>query len=138
MQTSICSRCKKNPAVVFITKIEAGQTKSEGLCLKCARELHIKPVDDLMNRMGITDEDLDSMAEEMMGALGDMEGLLPQGDESETEESGDSDEDGKTERKGGRHGSSTCHHCGTAAEEYQNKCSKHFCRVLLGIGIHSD
>ncbi len=96
MQTSICSRCKKNPAVVFITKIEAGQTKSEGLCLKCARELHIKPVDDLMNRMGITDEDLDSMAEEMMGALGDMEGLLPQGDESETEESGDSDEDGKT------------------------------------------
>ena len=53
MQASLCTRCGKNPAVVFITKIEAGQTKSEGLCLKCARELHIKPVDDIMSRMGI-------------------------------------------------------------------------------------
>ena len=97
MQTSICSRCKKNPAVVFITKIEAGQTVSEGLCLKCARELHIKPVDDLMNRMGITDEDLDNMAEEMMGALGDMQGLLEQGDEADSSEPDDgNEEDGKT------------------------------------------
>ena len=58
MHASLCSRCGKNPAVVFITKIEAGQTKSEGLCLKCARELHIKPIDDIMHRMGLSDEDV--------------------------------------------------------------------------------
>ena len=44
MRPTICSRCGKNVAVVFITKIEGGQTKNEGLCLKCARELHIKPL----------------------------------------------------------------------------------------------
>lgn len=92
MHASLCSRCGKNPAVVFITKIEAGQTKSEGLCLKCARELHIKPIDDIMNRMGISDEDLDHLSEEMMGALSGAEDLLgiESGDDSEE------DEDGKT------------------------------------------
>ncbi len=92
MHASLCSRCGKNPAVVFITKIEAGQTKSEGLCLKCARELHIKPIDDIMNRMGISDEDLDHLSEEMMGALSGAEDLLgiESGDASEE------DEDGKT------------------------------------------
>ena len=52
MQPTMCSRCGKNVAIVFITKIENGQTKNEGLCLKCARELHIKPVDDVINKMG--------------------------------------------------------------------------------------
>ena len=66
MQTSICSRCGKNPAVVFITTIEAGQTKTEGLCLKCARELHIKPIDDIMNRMGVSDEDLDNLIDKCL------------------------------------------------------------------------
>ena len=46
MQAKMCSRCGKNVAVVFITKLEGGVQKNEGLCLKCARELHIKPVDD--------------------------------------------------------------------------------------------
>ena len=46
MQPTLCSRCKKNVAVIFITRLEGGQSKNEGLCLKCARELHIKPVDD--------------------------------------------------------------------------------------------
>ena len=46
MQPTLCARCHKNMAVVFITKIENNQTKNEGLCLSCARELHIKPVDD--------------------------------------------------------------------------------------------
>ena len=55
MQPTMCSRCGKNVAVVFITKIENGQTKNEGLCLKCARELHIKPVDDVIEKMGISD-----------------------------------------------------------------------------------
>ena len=91
MQANICSRCGKNPAVVFITKIEGSQTKSEGLCLKCARELHIKPVEDIMNRMGISDEDLDSLTEDMMGALSGAEDLAGLSDEGSPE-----DEDGKT------------------------------------------
>ena len=57
MRPSLCSRCKKNYAVIFITKIENGETKNEGLCLKCAKELGIKPVDDMMKKLGITDED---------------------------------------------------------------------------------
>ena len=57
MKPTLCSRCKKNLAVIFITKIENGNTVNEGLCLKCARELGIKPEDDLMQRMGITDDD---------------------------------------------------------------------------------
>ena len=59
MQPTLCSRCKKNVAVIFITRLEGGQTKNEGLCLKCARELHIKPVDDVINKMGLSDEELD-------------------------------------------------------------------------------
>ena len=59
MQPTICSRCKKNVAVVFITKIENGQTVNEGLCLKCAKELGIKPVNDMMSNMGISDEELE-------------------------------------------------------------------------------
>ena len=68
MQPTLCSRCGKNVAVVFITKIEGGVTKNEGLCLKCARELHIKPVDDVINKMGLSDEDLDGLTGEMMSA----------------------------------------------------------------------
>ncbi len=72
MQPTICSRCKKNMAIIFISKNENGTTKNEGLCLKCARELHIKPVDEIMSKMGITDDDLDSIVSEMSTA---MEGL---------------------------------------------------------------
>ena len=91
MQPTLCSRCGKNVAVVFITKIENGQAKNEGLCLRCARELHIKPVDDIINKMGISDEDLDGLTGEMMNALSGME-ELPSLDE---EDSG-ADDDGKT------------------------------------------
>ena len=91
MQATMCSRCGKNVAVIFITKIEAGQTKNEGLCLKCARELHIKPVDDVINKMGISDEDLENLSGEMMNALSGAEDLM-------NVENGedDSDDDGKT------------------------------------------
>ena len=94
MQPTLCSRCNKNVAVIFITKLEGGQTKNEGLCLKCARELGIKPIDDMMKKMGITDEELDNLTNEMMSAFGGaegMEGLMPQPD-------GDSDgeDDGRT------------------------------------------
>jgi ATP-dependent Clp protease ATP-binding subunit ClpA len=62
-------------AVIFITKLEGGTSKNEGLCLKCARELGIKPIDDMMKKMGISDEDLDSLTSEMMSAFGGAEGL---------------------------------------------------------------
>ena len=90
MQPTMCSRCGKSVAVVFITKIENGQTKNEGLCLKCARELHIKPVDDVIEKMGISDEDLDSLSGDMMNALSGAEELLP------TDDDGSEDDDGKT------------------------------------------
>ncbi len=91
MQPTLCSRCHKNVAVVFITKMENGQAKNEGLCLKCARELHIKPVDDVINKMGLTDEELDGLTNEMMEAMGGPEALMDI-DNSES----DSDDDGKT------------------------------------------
>ncbi len=92
MEANLCSRCKKNPAVVFITKIEGNQTKSEGLCLKCARELHIKPVDDMLTKMGISDEDLENLSGEMMNALSGAEDLIGM----EPNDSDTDDEDGKT------------------------------------------
>ncbi len=87
MQPTMCSRCGKNVAVIFITKIEAGQTKNEGLCLKCARELHIKPVDDVINKLGISDDDLESISGEMMNAFSDADNLTPT-DEDESEDDG--------------------------------------------------
>ena len=91
MQPTMCSRCGKNVAIVFITKIEAGQTKNEGLCLKCARELHIKPIDDVINKMGISDDDLDSLTGDLSSAMSGLESLMP------VEEGDDSiEDDGKT------------------------------------------
>ena len=90
MQPTMCSRCGKNVAVVFITKIENGQTKNEGLCLKCARELHIKPVDDVIEKMGISDEDLESLSGDMLNALSGVEELMP------TDDDGTEEDDGKT------------------------------------------
>ena len=69
----LCSRCKKRMAVIYMTRMENGQTVSEGLCLKCAKELGLKPVDDLMNKMGLSEEDLDKMSDQMMEIMGDME-----------------------------------------------------------------
>ena len=91
MRPTLCTRCKKNYAVIFITKIENGESKNEGLCLKCARELGIKPVDDMMRKMGITEEDLDNMTTEMMNMVNGGE-EIPDGPEQE----GDEDEDGRT------------------------------------------
>ena len=91
MQVKMCSRCGKNVAVVFITKMEGTETKNEGLCLKCARELHIKPVDEMMEKMGISDEDLDSLSGDMMNALNGVESLM---DIDGTDD--DNDDDGKT------------------------------------------
>ena len=73
MQPTLCSRCKKNVAVIFITRIENGESHNEGLCLRCARELHIKPVDEMMEKLGISDADLDNLTgdvAEMLGSMG--------------------------------------------------------------------
>ncbi len=94
MQPKMCSRCGKNVAVVFITKLEGGVQKNEGLCLKCARELHIQPVDDMIEKMGISDEDLDNLSGEMMNALNGVESLMEMSDDPNSDS--DPDDDGKT------------------------------------------
>ena len=80
---NLCSRCHKNPAVVYITKMEGDKTTNEGLCLACAKELGIAPINDMMQRMGITDDDIENINSEMsdfMDNLGDnpegLEGLM--------------------------------------------------------------
>ncbi|HEX2937388.1 MAG TPA: AAA family ATPase [Ruminiclostridium sp.] len=80
----ICSRCKKRMAVVFITRVENGKTINDGLCIQCAKELGIKPVNDLVEKMGVTDEDLENMGtelENLMSQTGgdDAEGFEPGG-----------------------------------------------------------
>lgn len=87
MRPAICARCKKNAAVIFITKIENGESTNEGLCLKCAKELNIKPVEEIIKKMGLTDEDLDSLTDEMMEAMGGVDSLT---------ETDSVEEDGKT------------------------------------------
>ena len=95
MQPQLCSRCKKNIAVVFITRQENGQNVNEGLCLKCAKNLGLPQVDEMMRRMGITDEDLDNISNEMMGAFGGAENLegLTDADDPDAD---NEDENGKT------------------------------------------
>ena len=75
MQPSLCSRCGKNVAVIFITKLENGQTKSEGLCLKCAKELGIKPVNDMLSQLGVGDDDIEKLSEDLTSTLGDPSAL---------------------------------------------------------------
>ena len=91
MQPTLCSRCHKNVAVIFVTRIEGGETKNEGLCLKCAKELGIKPVEDMMKKMGISEEDLEGLTNEMMSAFGGAEGmesLTPQPDDDQEDDEG--------------------------------------------------
>ena len=64
----LCSRCKKRPAVVFITRMEGDKPVNDGICLTCAKELGIKPVDDLLQKFGITDDDMEQM-DQQLGAL---------------------------------------------------------------------
>ncbi len=88
----LCSRCKKNIAVVFISKLEGDKTVNEGLCLKCAKDLGLPQVDEMMKRMGISDEDLENLSNEMTQAMNGVENMedLPNGEED------DGEEDGKT------------------------------------------
>ena len=67
----LCCRCHKNRAVLFVTRMDNGEMKNEGYCLKCAKELGLKPVDDLLENMGLQDADLDALCEQanQMGEL---------------------------------------------------------------------
>lgn len=69
MQMKLCSRCKKRVAVIYVTKTENGQTTSEGLCLRCAKELGIKPMNDIIRKLGISEEEFDAMADEVAGMI---------------------------------------------------------------------
>ena len=80
MEIQRCARCKKRPAVVFITRLENNETINEGLCLICAKELGIKPVDDILKKMGMSDEDIE-------GVSGEVEGMLEAVDSDDGENS---------------------------------------------------
>ena len=73
MQAKLCTKCKKNVAVVFISKIENGATLNEGYCLKCARSLGIPQIDEAVRQMGISEEDLDMLSDEMGNFFGQMD-----------------------------------------------------------------
>ena len=87
----ICVRCKKRPAVVFVQRMEAGESRADGYCLTCAKELGIKPVDDLMKQFGITDQDLEQMEDRFSafmqnGGAEAMEGMMEEAEDDEGEE----------------------------------------------------
>ena len=68
----VCVRCKKRPAIIFIQRMENGQMKQEGYCLHCAREMHIKPVEDLMKQFGMSEQDMDNMEDRMDSMMEEM------------------------------------------------------------------
>ena len=99
----LCVRCKKRTAIVFVQRMEAGQSKQEGYCLTCARELGIKPVDDLMKQFGVSDQDLENMEERMSSFMEEAgeNGMFPFGpmggqEDPDADDSGEGDEDGFT------------------------------------------
>ena len=86
MQPKMCSKCKKNIAVVFVTKMENGVTMNEGYCLKCARSLGIPQIDAAVRQMGISDEDLDALSDEMVSMFGQLdENAAEDDDEAESQ-----------------------------------------------------
>ena len=84
----LCVRCKKRTAVVFVQRMEGGKPIQEGYCLTCAREMHIQPVDDLMKRFGMSDQDLENMEERMTSFLEEAEqsGAMTPAESEEDEE----------------------------------------------------
>jgi len=95
MELKMCDRCKKNVAVVFYISVEGNTKKNRGVCTSCARDLGIKPVTDMLNQMGISDDAIDSMTEEMTELLknGGLFPFLPNGD-PDMGETGDENFDG--------------------------------------------
>ena len=82
MQPKMCTKCKKNIAVVFLTKMENGVTMNEGYCLKCARSLGIPQIDEAVEQMGISEDDLDLISDEMSS----MFGQITPGDDSDDDD----------------------------------------------------
>ncbi|MBQ3069202.1 MAG: ATP-dependent Clp protease ATP-binding subunit [Clostridia bacterium] len=76
----ICSRCKKRPAVVFVSRQEGDKTVNDGYCLSCAKELNIGPVNDMLEKFGISDDDLEQMDEQLGEMMGEMQELSENGD----------------------------------------------------------
>jgi len=76
---NLCSRCGKNPAVIFISKIEGDKTTNEGLCISCAKELGIAPITQMIENLGLQEDDLDNLNQEMMDFMGSMEGMDVEG-----------------------------------------------------------
>ena len=101
MNMPICGRCKKNVAVVFVTRMEGDKTQNEGLCLKCAKELGIQPVTQMLQQFGVTDEDLDTVSEELMNGGGEMlqnmiqqmTGQMPELPQNDESDSADEEEE---------------------------------------------
>lgn len=112
----MCSKCKKRPAVVFITSVQGNEKKNEGLCMVCAKEMNIPQVSEYMERLGITDEEMEQISDQMMGLLdGDSfemggSGLIPDfmsnmfgfdGSKPQAESTGSKEQsDSKPEKKG--------------------------------------
>ena len=85
MQPKLCTKCKKNFAVVFITKVENGVTMNEGYCLKCARSLGIPQIDAAVKQMGFSEEDLDNLTDEMSNMFGQLDGADEDGDDMDSQ-----------------------------------------------------
>ena len=97
MRPTICSRCKKYVAVVYISKMEGDRPVNEGLCLRCAKALGLPQVDDMMKRMGISDDELEKITEEMMQAFGGAETMDQMSvDAEDTEDDEEEGDEGKT------------------------------------------
>ena len=79
MKQVLCARCKKRPAMFFVTKVEGDKTTQEGLCIKCALEMNIGPVKQIMQSMGISEDELDDVSEQFEAMLGEYGGFEPGG-----------------------------------------------------------
>ena len=82
MQMKLCTKCKKRMAVVFISRMDGSQTTNEGYCLKCARSLNIPQISEAVKQMGISEEDLELMEDEMAGLFGQ---IAPESDNDDDE-----------------------------------------------------
>ena len=107
MNKMICCKCKKRPAVIFVSKVEGEKTTQEGFCIKCATELNIGPIKQMMQNMGITEDDIDAVSEQFSDMMDNMDdfqlggaGTMPfmqnmfnaQGGDSKVEESEETEE----------------------------------------------
>ncbi|MBQ8578087.1 MAG: ATP-dependent Clp protease ATP-binding subunit [Clostridia bacterium] len=92
----LCSRCKKRIAVVFMTRLDGNETINEGLCIQCAKDLGIGPVSDMLKKMGIEDDDLERMNADMEQLAQSMSDSLPESDDEDAGEDGDSSDAAET------------------------------------------